>query len=152
MTSRIPYGKIVVQAIYRFFIVPLLSARLLLRPKVFLHAANWVGPAGAGLFPMVAAASREDEKQAATGTASQAIATGLSRQKKTRRRVRRASVGRRGRCTRGLLLPRALLVAARLQALPALVLVHLQTTFLFQVAHGERENRAWGPSLCPARI
>ena len=34
------------------------------------------------------------------------------------------------------LLPRALLVSIRLQALPALVLIHLQTTFLFQVAHG----------------
>jgi hypothetical protein len=36
----------------------------------------------------------------------------------------------------GLFLPRTLLVAIRLQALPALVLVHLQSTFLFQVAHG----------------
>jgi hypothetical protein len=35
----------------------------------------------------------------------------------------------------GLLLPRALLVAMRLQALAALMLVHLQPTFLFQVAH-----------------
>ena len=37
-----------------------------------------------------------------------------------------------------LLLPRALLVAIRLQSLPALVLVHLQTTLLFQVAHGDK--------------
>ena len=35
------------------------------------------------------------------------------------------------------LLPRALLVAVRFQALSALVLVHLQTTFLFQITHGE---------------
>jgi hypothetical protein len=34
------------------------------------------------------------------------------------------------------LLPRPLLVAVRFQALSALVLVHLQTTFLFQIAHG----------------
>jgi hypothetical protein len=34
-----------------------------------------------------------------------------------------------------LFLPRALLVAVRLQALAALVLVHLQTAFLFQVTH-----------------
>jgi hypothetical protein len=34
-----------------------------------------------------------------------------------------------------LLLPRTLLVAICLQALPALVLVHLQTTFLFQITH-----------------
>ena len=36
---------------------------------------------------------------------------------------------------RGLFLPRTLLVPVRLQALPALVLVHLQTAFLLQVAH-----------------
>jgi hypothetical protein len=35
-----------------------------------------------------------------------------------------------------LLLPGALLVAIRLQALLALMLVHLKTAFLFQVAHG----------------
>ena len=45
---------------------------------------------------------------------------------------------KRARSARGSLLPRALFVAIRLQALPALVLVHLQTTFLFQIAHGER--------------
>jgi hypothetical protein len=37
-----------------------------------------------------------------------------------------------------LLLPRTLLVAVRLEALPAFVLRHLQTTFLLQVTHGER--------------
>jgi hypothetical protein len=37
----------------------------------------------------------------------------------------------------GSLLPRTLLVAVRLQALSALVLVHLQSSFLFQVTHGE---------------
>ena len=36
----------------------------------------------------------------------------------------------------GLLLPGALLVTIGLQALAALVLVHLQAAFLFQVAHG----------------
>ena len=35
-----------------------------------------------------------------------------------------------------LFLPRTLFVAIRLQALSALMLVHLQTTFLFQVSHG----------------
>jgi hypothetical protein len=35
-----------------------------------------------------------------------------------------------------LLLPRTLLMAMRLQALATLVLVHLRTTFLFQVTHG----------------
>ena len=35
------------------------------------------------------------------------------------------------------LLPRALFVAISLQALSALVLVHLQAAFLFQVAHGK---------------
>ena len=37
----------------------------------------------------------------------------------------------------GLLLPRALLVAIALQALAALVLIHLQMALLFQVAHCE---------------
>jgi|GEM_PF-4229125 len=36
---------------------------------------------------------------------------------------------------RNSLLPRTLLVPMRLQALTALVLVHLQTTFLFEIAH-----------------
>src|SRR5215207_8635529 len=40
----------------------------------------------------------------------------------------------------GSLLPRTLLVAIRLQALSALVLVHLQTTFLFQISHGDLEG------------
>jgi hypothetical protein len=34
-----------------------------------------------------------------------------------------------------LLLPRAFLVAVRFQALFALVLVHLETAFLFEVTH-----------------
>jgi hypothetical protein len=34
-----------------------------------------------------------------------------------------------------LLLPSALLVAVRLEALPAFVFRHLQTSFLFQIAH-----------------
>jgi hypothetical protein len=42
----------------------------------------------------------------------------------------------RGSAHGSLLLPRAFLVTMRLQALAALVLVHLQTAFLFQVAHG----------------
>jgi len=48
------------------------------------------------------------------------------------------------------LLPRALLVAISLQALAALVLVHFQTSFLFQIAHvmfylakGHRAAPAW---------
>ena len=44
--------------------------------------------------------------------------------------------GHAARVIARLLLPRALLVAIRFQALAALVLVHLQTAFLFQVAHG----------------
>lgn len=54
-----------------------------------------------------------------------AISGGFRKTVKNGRRPGRAS-----------LLPRALLVAIRLQALSALVLVHLQTTFLFQIAHG----------------
>jgi len=62
---------------------------------------------------------------------------------KTRREVRRAGgqgvrwaiETKEGAKSRGSLLPRALLVAIRFQALPALVLVHLQTTFLFEIAH-----------------
>jgi hypothetical protein len=34
------------------------------------------------------------------------------------------------------LLPRTLFVAVRLEALPPLVLVHLQTALLFEVSHG----------------
>jgi hypothetical protein len=41
-----------------------------------------------------------------------------------------------------LLLPRALLVAMGFQALAALVLVHLETTLLFQIAHGKRKVNA----------
>ncbi len=64
------------------------------------------------------------------------------RRQKTRRERRR--VGGKGRGEgggkeraqmRNSLLPRALLVAMRLQALTALVLVHLQTTLLFEIAH-----------------
>jgi hypothetical protein len=43
------------------------------------------------------------------------------------------------------LLPRALLVAIRLQALPALVLVHLQPTLLLEITH----ECSW--SACGAR-
>jgi hypothetical protein len=39
-------------------------------------------------------------------------------------------------CGLASLLPGALLVAIRLQALLALMLVHLKTAFLFKVAHG----------------
>ena len=45
---------------------------------------------------------------------------------------------RRGR--RSLLLPRALLVPVGLQALAALVLVHLEPAFLLEVAHGVRSS------------
>ena len=38
---------------------------------------------------------------------------------------------------RGLFLPRALLMPIGLKALAALVLRHFQTTFLFQIAHGD---------------
>jgi hypothetical protein len=55
--------------------------------------------------------------------------------RKTRRRLRRARTTTNGARAGDLLLPRALLVAIRLQALPALVLVHLQTSFLFQITH-----------------
>jgi hypothetical protein len=37
---------------------------------------------------------------------------------------------------RTLLLPGALLVAVRFEALPAFVFRHLETSFLFQIAHG----------------
>jgi hypothetical protein len=59
---------------------------------------------------------------------------------KTRRRGQAAgAIGRRLRAAPArLFLPSALLVAIRLQALPALVLVHLQAAFLFQVTHGLR--------------
>ena len=39
---------------------------------------------------------------------------------------------------RGLFLPSALLVSVRLQPLAALVLRHLESTFLFEIAHGNR--------------
>jgi hypothetical protein len=45
-------------------------------------------------------------------------------------------IGKRaGRGAANLFLPRALFVAVRLQALSALVLVHLQPAFLLQIAH-----------------
>lgn len=57
---------------------------------------------------------------------------------------------------RNLLLPRTFLVAMRLQALATLVLVHLKTTFLFEVAHGASElvkgQRAGRERACKARI
>jgi hypothetical protein len=56
--------------------------------------------------------------------------------KKTATKVAvRISGGRFGGKGKRSLLPRTLLMAIRLQALPALVLVHLQTTFLFEIAH-----------------
>jgi hypothetical protein len=55
-----------------------------------------------------------------------------SRAKKNRHKV---AVEQNGSQRRRLFLPGALLVTIRLQALPALVLVHLQTTFLFEIAH-----------------
>jgi hypothetical protein len=48
---------------------------------------------------------------------------------------RRRFKNREGTPGRDSLLPRALFVAIRLQTLPAFVLVHLQTTFLFEIAH-----------------
>ena len=43
-----------------------------------------------------------------------------------------------GARTTSSLLPRALLVAIRLQTLSALVLVHLEATLLFQISHGKQ--------------
>jgi hypothetical protein len=54
---------------------------------------------------------------------------------KQSRKTKRSSAAARIKPGGDLLLPRALFVAVRLQALSALVLVHLQTTFLFQVTH-----------------
>ena len=57
--------------------------------------------------------------------------------KKTRRDTRRdgdENDQKPGRADESLL-PRTLLVAIRLQALSALVLVHLETTLLLQIAH-----------------
>jgi hypothetical protein len=67
-------------------------------------------------------------------------------QKKTHRKFRWVDEINKIRAARAApsLLPSALLVAIRLQALPALVFIHLQTTFLFQIAHvglfGERST------------
>jgi hypothetical protein len=75
----------------------------------------------------------------ATGLRSQSPDAGHSRQKEIPP-SETAGLERKNTeteaCAR-LLLPRALLVAVRFQALSALVLVHLQTTFLFQITHGE---------------
>src|SRR5262249_53195202 len=66
------------------------------------------------------------------------LATTRAREQKTK--ARRKS---RGLCEvmagidRDSLLPRAFLVAVGFQAFSPLVLVHLQTTFLFQITHGE---------------
>jgi len=55
-----------------------------------------------------------------------------------------------------LFLPSTLLVAVRLEALAAFVLRHLQTSFLLEISHGEKElvngHRATGASRCKARI
>lgn len=79
---------------------------------------------------------------------------GRGRKKKTRRGSRRVekSQNRESGARRPLLLPRTLLVAIRLQALPALVLVHLQTTFLFQVAHVSVVYRAVRLRRCKAEF
>ena len=58
---------------------------------------------------------------------------------------------------RRLLLPCTLLVAVRLEALPAFVFRHLQTPFLFQIAHRYRESglaakRAVSPLPCKAEF
>ena len=56
-----------------------------------------------------------------------------------------------------LFLPRALFVAVRLQALPALVLVHLEAAFLLEISHMELVNDRAIPPLgcrvqsCPRR-
>ncbi len=53
---------------------------------------------------------------------------------------------------RGLFLPCTLFMAIGLQALAALVLIHLKTTFLFQVTHGARYQRGGLKFFCKARI
>ena len=57
---------------------------------------------------------------------------------------------RRGKGPARLLLPGALLVTIRLQALPTLVLVHLQTTLLFQIAHVVRRKNVFS-RVCPVK-
>ena len=56
----------------------------------------------------------------------------------------------------GLFLPSALFVPVSLEALAALVLRHLQTTFLFQITHGVeivvKAERAGPAHRCKARI
>jgi hypothetical protein len=64
------------------------------------------------------------------------------------RRVEKVSSGEgEGTSADASLLPRALLVTIRLQAFPALALVHLQTTLLLQVAHGVRVERLRGAGM-----
>ena len=72
------------------------------------------------------------------GLRSQSAATAeFPEKKKSRREERRdGKVNAENWTGRRSLLPCPLFVAVRLQALSALVLVHLQTTFLFQIAHG----------------
>ena len=57
-------------------------------------------------------------------------------------------------CKANLLLPSTLLVAIGLQALSALVLVHLQATFLFQVSHGllKFEGKRLRPLSLPVKL
>ena len=50
------------------------------------------------------------------------------------------------------LLPRPLLVAVRFQALSALVLVHLQAAFLFQVSHGNLVGFTVLPASPPVKL
>ena len=53
------------------------------------------------------------------------------------RQQRRVLQNERGKNEQFLLLPRALLMAVRLKALPAFVLRHLQTALLLEISHGE---------------
>ena len=58
----------------------------------------------------------------------------LPEYEKTRRKMRRVHDPQRW--ITGLFLPRTLLVSVRLQPFAALVLRHLESTFLFEIAHG----------------
>ena len=60
----------------------------------------------------------------------------LPEYEKTRRKMRRVHDPQRW--ITGLFLPRTLLVSVRLQPFAALVLRHLESTFLFEIAHGNR--------------
>jgi hypothetical protein len=57
------------------------------------------------------------------------------RETKNKNPPREAAGWKRRETASGLLLPGTLLVPVRLQALAALVLVHLQPAFLFQITH-----------------